>query len=130
MLICIVCRDILPNHVPASAHRAVVVARSQKIFTVPFLQMGNSFLCTLLLLPLIILDILLTKYFGGYLINMCRINQVNIYSTTTVPPLPSSASTTPSGLHTTARSPPCSTNSTAACILGPILPGGNCPSAR
>ena len=43
-----------------------------------------------------------------------RINQANIYPTTTVPPLHSSASTTPSGLHTTARSPPCSTNSTAA----------------
>ena len=56
-----------------------------------------------------------------------RINHANIYISTTVPPLPSSASTTPSGLHTTARSPPCSTNSTAASILGPMLPGGNCP---
>ena len=43
-----------------------------------------------------------------------RINQANIYFSTTVPPRPSSASITSSGLHTTARSPPCSTNSTAA----------------
>ena len=52
-----------------------------------------------------------------------------IYSIT-VPALPSSASTTLSGRHTTALSPPRSTNSTAASILGPILPGGNCPSLR
>ena len=44
---------------------------------------------------------------------MTRINRPTNYLTTTVPPLPSSASTTPSGLHTTARFPPCSAKSAA-----------------
>ena len=43
MLICIVCRDILLNHVPARAHRPVVATRSPKMVTAPFLQMGKFF---------------------------------------------------------------------------------------
>jgi len=41
MLICIVCRDIFLNHIPASAHIAMVVAWSPEMVTAPFLQMGK-----------------------------------------------------------------------------------------
>jgi len=35
------CRDIFLNHVPASAHRAVVATWSPEMVTAPFLQMGK-----------------------------------------------------------------------------------------
>ena len=41
MLICVVCRDILHNHVLAIAHRAVVTTRNPEMFTAPFLQIGK-----------------------------------------------------------------------------------------
>jgi len=39
MLICIMCRDIFFNHVPARAHRAVEATWSPEMVTTPFLQM-------------------------------------------------------------------------------------------
>jgi hypothetical protein len=41
MFICIVCQDILHNHVPAIAHRAVVTTQSPETFSAPFLQIGK-----------------------------------------------------------------------------------------
>ena len=48
----------------------------------------------------------------------------------TVPVLPSRASDNDSARVTSTSWPPASTNRIAASILGPMLPGGNCPSAR
>ena len=41
MLICIVCRNILLNHFPTSAHRVVVATWSPLTVTAPFPQMGE-----------------------------------------------------------------------------------------
>ena len=44
MLVCIMCRYIFLNHIPAITHRAVVTTRSPEMVITPFLQIGKFLL--------------------------------------------------------------------------------------